>query len=426
MRVPPSLRTRPTPAAQASALLLRIGLALLLIVAPMTSVGSRRAFLVLAPLGISIVFLAALLEGRGSRTVRSALRFLVSPAGIAAIFLLLWAALSLSWTSAQQLGFDRLVKIAATLLLAVFACVSLPPRMRASNLYLIPIGVALAGGLIVAAAVYGLLPFRAFDPDQPTLDRAAAAISLQLFAAVGWLMTKQRPYTTAALVALVVLGTVLCDAEDSVLAIVCGALVAVAVAFRPRLVPRLLAAMVALLLLLAPLLVLVLHARRASLFFLDMDSLRALDIWARVTVQDPLRMLTGRGMESAAFDRLAGGIGLDAPRSMLFEMWYELGLLGVLALASFVGMGVLAAGRLALPVAASALGAITCAFILGCLGSGTVQTWWMTTLCLAAVAFAGVQNGQYRSERPRATLFGGGPRPSLSDRPAARELPTGG
>jgi hypothetical protein len=150
MRVPPSLRTRPTPAAQASALLLRIGLALLLIVAPMTSVGSRRAFLVLAPLGISIVFLAALLEGRGSRTVRSALRFLVSPAGIAAIFLLVWAALSLSWTSAQQLGFDRLVKIAATLLLAVFACVSLPPRMRASNLYLIPIGVALAGGLIVA------------------------------------------------------------------------------------------------------------------------------------------------------------------------------------------------------------------------------------------------------------------------------------
>jgi hypothetical protein len=189
-------------------------------------------------------------------------------------------------------------------------------------------------------------------------------------------------------------------------------------------VPRVLAIVVALVALLAPLAVLALHARRADLSFLDAGNLRALDIWARVTVQDPLRMLTGHGMESAAFDRLAGNIGLDGPRSMLFEVWYELGLLGVLALASFLGMGVLAAGRLALPVAASALGAITCAFILGCLGAGTVQTWWMTTLCLAAVAFAGVQNGQYRSERPRATLFGGGNlRPFASGPAQGHDLP---
>ena len=171
-------RRQATPAANAAAHLLRIGFVILVVAAPIASVGSRRGFLVLAPLGIGIVFLAAMVDGRAGRTFNGVGRFLASAAGVAAIVLLAWAALSLGWTSARTLGGDRLVKIFATLLLAVFACVSLPNRMRASNLYLIPIGVLLAALLAIAAAVYGLLPFRAFDPDQPTLERAAAAISL--------------------------------------------------------------------------------------------------------------------------------------------------------------------------------------------------------------------------------------------------------
>ena len=394
-----------TPAAQASALLLRVGIALLLIAAPMMSVGSRRAFLIVAPLGISIIFLATMIDGRAGLAFSRTGRFFTSIAGVAALFLLFWAAVSLGWTSSRALGFDRLLKISGTLLLTVLACFSLPSRMRASNLYLIPIGVLLAAGLAIAAASYGLLPFRAFDPDQPTLDRAAAAISLQLFAALGWLMTKERPLMAALLGAVVLFAAFLGAADDSAIAIAAGGLALLAATWKPKLTGIVVAGLMALLLLLAPLLAIGVQPYADYLPWLEPEDFASLDVWVHVVRSDPLRLIAGRGMESAAFDRITGVIGFAAPHSTLFEIWYELGLLGAASLAVLMGAAVLAASRMTGRVAPYAIGALTCAFLHACMGSGTVQTWWMTTLCLTAIAFAAVNSGQYRSVRPRAALF---------------------
>lgn len=393
-----------TPAAQASALLLRIGFALLLIAAPMMSVGSRRAFLVMAPLAIAIIFLATMIDGRAGLAFARTGRFFTGAAGVAALFLLVWAAASLGWTSSRSLGGDRLLKIAATLLLTVLACFSLPSRMRASNLYLIPIGVLLAALLAIAAAVYGLLPFRAFDADQPTLDRAAAAISLQLFAALGWLMTKDRPLTAGLLGLIVLVSTFLAAADDSAVAIAIGGLALLAATWRPRLTAIICAAGMALALLLSPLFVILIQPYAADLPWLDGEDIASLNIWVDVVRKDPLRLITGRGMESAAFDRITGVIGLAAPHSTLFETWYELGLLGAAALAALLGASALGVSRMTGRVAPYALGALVCAFVQGAEGSGTTQTWWMTTLCLTAIAFSAVNSGQYRSVRPRAAL----------------------
>jgi len=404
MRDEPKTDALRDPAAEAAAVLLRIGFALLLIAAPVASVGSRRAYLVLAPLGISLVLLSTLIDGRGRHALTAALRFIASPVGVAVLFLLVWALISLTWTSARTLGLDRLVKIGGTLALAVVACVSLPARMRATNLYLIPIGVALAALLVIAAASYGLLPFRAFDPDQPTLDRAAAAISMQLFAAFAWLMTKRRPAMAGMLGGLVLLATFVAASENSAVAILAGALVVLAGHLNPRLTARLVAVGAVCVIMLSPLLAVLLRPYAHGLPFLDGDSARSLDVWGRIVASDPLRMITGRGVESTTFDRIGGRIGLEAPHSMLFEIWYEFGILGAGALAVFIAAGALRVAELAHGAAPYMLGGLVCAVVLGCLGLGTVQTWWMTTLCLAAVAFAGVNNGQYRSSRPRAAF----------------------
>ena len=395
-----------TPAAQASGLLLRVGFALLLIVAPMMSVGSRRAFLIVAPLGIAIIFLATMIDGRAGLAFSRSGRFFGTIAGFAALFLLIWAAFSLGWTSSRALGFDRLLKIGGTLLLTVLACFSLPSRMRASNLYLIPIGVLLAALLAIAAAAYGLLPFRAFDPDQPTLDRAAAAISLQLFAALGWLVTKERPLMGGLLGAIVLVATFLAAADDSAVAIAVGGLVLMAATWRPRITATVVASLMALLLLLAPLLAIAIQPYADRLPWLEPEDFASLDVWVNVVRADPLRLIAGHGMESAGFDRITGVIGLAAPHSTLFEIWYELGLLGAASLAVLMGAAVLAASRMTGRVAPYAMGAISCAFMHACMGSGTVQTWWMTTLCLTAIAFAAVNSGQYRSVRPRAAMVG--------------------
>lgn len=393
------------PAEQAAALLLRVGLALLFLAAPALGVLSRRAFLVIAPLGMILIILSTLLERRALYTVSQTFPILSRPTGFAALVLIIWACLSLTWTSMPSQGLERLLKVLGTMAIAALAAHALPARMRATNLHLVPIGFGLAAVLVLLASLQGLLPFRVFGAEEQTLARVIAGLSLGVFAAMAWLMTKERPWSAALLAAVTVAGAALSDAEDSIAALVLSFTILGLALWRMRRAAMLLAVFMAGVVLMAPVIGVLLAAFADRIPMIDGQDAAVLKAWGATIMADPARLITGRGIESAARLRMFGDSTVVTPRGTLFEIWYELGIVGATGLAAGLASGALALRRLEGTVAPFALGALACAFAHACLGSGMLQIWWVTTLTLVAIAFTAVANGQYRSTRPRAMFM---------------------
>ncbi len=112
------------PAEQAAQLLFRIGFGILCIVLPLSAIVSRRALVVVAPIGVAVLISAALMMKARSGPIRRITAALASPAGLAGLFLLGWSALSLAWTPYPGPGAERLLRLAAAAALAMGAFLS--------------------------------------------------------------------------------------------------------------------------------------------------------------------------------------------------------------------------------------------------------------------------------------------------------------
>jgi hypothetical protein len=133
---------------------------------------------------------------------------------------------------------------------------------------------------------------------------------------------------------------------------------------------------------------------------------RTMQVWSDIIVADPSRLLTGHGIETALRNRISQLLDPEAPKSLLFEVWYELGVLGALAATTLLCLAIAAIGRLGRAIAPFALGCMGFAFSLAVIGLGTSQTWWVTALGATAILFAAIVNGENRSERPVAAPDG--------------------
>jgi hypothetical protein len=136
------------PAAEAAALLRRLGFATLVLLVPATALVARRAVVVLVPCAILLIVLAGMLDGDRLPLGRTIGRLIRSRGGLAGAVLLAWAGLSLLWTPFVGPASERLFNILVTIALVLSGYVALPDRMRSANLYLIPVGTlgaALAG-----------------------------------------------------------------------------------------------------------------------------------------------------------------------------------------------------------------------------------------------------------------------------------------
>ena len=381
------------PAEQAAQLLFRIGFGILCIALPVAAIVSRRALVIVAPIGILVLFSAALMmKGRDAPAERVS-RALASPAGLAVLFLLFWSALSLAWTPYPVPGAERLVRLAGSAAIAVGAVVALPERMRASNLYLVAIGVGCA-----AAAALGVALFRPWWTDPTVMERAAILISLLGWPAAAWLAMKRRTVAGMA-IAGGVGGLALALPGPLILpALLMGAVLLGGALNNLRGATAAFAAAAALLVLGAPAIALAVSmlAPQESGFG------RTMQVWADIIMADPLRLVTGHGLETALRNRIASLLDSSAPTSLLFEVWYELGVLGALALTAAVAFTALSFARLSRTLGSFALGCLAFAFALSVLGLGTSQTWWITALVTVAIAFFAVANGEYRTERPAA------------------------
>ena len=390
----------PQPAASAARMLRRVGF-FVLAAAPLLSMASRRGFVIAVPFGSILVIMATLIESETNKPWQSIGRMAVSICGIAGLFVLLWAGLSLIWTPFKSEAMARLANMIGLVVLVMTTVASLPVHSRASNLHVLPIGL---GGAIVLAN--GLSIWSLNDPDlviDPLFtERLPLFASVLLFPCIGWLHSRQR--FGGALMLLVFTGSflILHDAYAALFSLTLGIVFYGLAVWRATWCRWLSGMMTIGLLVLAPVLPFVLRPLTKWAFGatdLNVDALRA---WGRLVQREPLRLMTGHGFDVTARAKAAGLIEPTAPRGLLFELWYDLGLLGVVGVAIVLLMIIRASSKSAPVLAPGILATLICAFSLTVLGQVALQSWWVTLIGLVVIMWFAIEQGQYHTIRPRS------------------------
>ena len=386
------------PARQAAALLVRLGLAVLAVGVPTGSLISRRAIFTLMPVGAALILIGVLLDPKGAHLARLQAA-LFRPLGLVTLFLLGWALLSLVWTPFIAVAGERYVKSAGTLLFAMIVSIALPPHTKTSNLYLLPLGLAIGaiattilGSLISADGVQ--------DLEGSTLDRAALTLSMMVWPALAALAVRDR-WMSAGLLAVAVAVAVIAVWLPSVLgALAAGALVFSLCNSAQLRVGRMFGTTIAILILCAPAIPFALAPLMRSAthgFAISMQTAEAF------FTAEGLRLIAGHGFDTFTRGLQMGYLPSAMPRNIIFEIWYELGLLGAASAALVVWTAFWAAtSYLPKPLTGFVQGALVCGFILALTGLVTLQIWWLTILAVAGILFTLVAKGQYRTQRPAA------------------------
>lgn len=393
------------PGLEAAGLLLRIGMAILCLLVPVIVFFSRRAVVVLVPVGLTTIILASAVKAEDFRVMGLVRSVLLRASGAAGALLALWMVLSLLWTPFPLDAAEKLFKAVGTALLVFAACLALPERMRAPNLHLITLGALLATlvALGVTAARRFELAFGSIDP--VTLARAAVMLSILSFAAVAWLRTRAQPLLAALLGALSAAAIALSHSHIAQAMFAAGCVTFLMSNLAPKNTARLLGTLAALTIFAAPLAAIA--AQYQALHPVNTPEtvtsrLVPLAEWGRLIMAEPLRLLTGHGFDTAARARTSGFMAPEVLRNVVFELWFELGLIGAFAAASLILSAYLGTLRLPRALGPPMTAALTSAFVFAVIGDGIVQIWWLSSLSVIAVAFVAVVNGQHRTVRPKA------------------------
>jgi hypothetical protein len=388
------------PAADAAALLRRIGFATLMIALPIGALAARRGAVVLVPVGVVLLVLATALDG-SHRGLRDGIRSLATaPAGLAGGVLLVWGGLSLLWTPFQAPASDRFVSIIATLGVGLAGYLALPDRMRSANLYLAPVGTG-------AAAIVGILlsVFRAAADDEQNLERGLVVLVLFLWPSIAWLRSRQRHRQALALAITVAVAAALGPELLPFVGLVIGALVYALTTSNLRLGVRVTAYAMLGSLALAPLVPLIVRPIAVAVLPSGHPLAVSLGVWRRIILNEPVRLVTGHGFETALRGRFTGLLPPTAPNTLPFEIWYDLGVIGALAAAAALFFAATRAGREDPPLVPAIMAALATAFAFACLGVTTAQMWWFTSLIALVLIFVAAERGQFRTTRPKANFL---------------------
>ena len=193
------------PAADAAALLRRLGFAILMIGLPVVALVTRRGVVVLAPIGVALLAIAAVIDGDHRGISVGVASLFGRLAGIAGLVALGWAVLSLAWAPFAAPAGERLGNLAATLALGAAGYLALPVRMRSANLYPLAIGVGLAALVAIGLLLAESRP--AWDEETLTRDRGVVALSLLVWPAAAWLHSRGRDLQSVAIVLAVAIAT---------------------------------------------------------------------------------------------------------------------------------------------------------------------------------------------------------------------------
>lgn len=395
-----SRRPADEPAVEAARLLLRLSVFLLFVILLIAQILVRQTVYVLLPIGAALLLASATLAP-DARALRSIREILLSPPLLAALLLATWAGLSLLWTPFEGPA-ERFAKSAATLALVAAAMGFLPLRTKTSNLNLLPIGVALAA-VALAAITLLMEPRYTLDDilDVGPLGRAGLGLALLVWPAMGALAVRGHWYWAATLAVATAIACRLSDAPNAMPALVVGMAVFAASFGRARAMAALLAGLMATIVLIAPLAAFaasVVWPEQAPGFF------KHLAFWGEMIASDGWRTLIGHGFGAATWGVLGGYLTPATPRSLIFQIWFDLGLVGAAALALVAARTSFFVGKSRPALAPFLLGGLGAGFAICLLGPAAEQLWWLTLAGLDAIAFALVTRGQFRKRRPRLPI----------------------
>jgi hypothetical protein len=389
------------PSADAAAMLRRLGFAILFFAVPLAALFTRRALVVMAPLAVILLVLASVLDGSARHAWDKLTALATSPGGAAGLVLLFWAGLSLVWTPFLPQASERLLNIIGMALMGLGGYLAIPERMRSANLYLLPVGVGLAALIAISLTITG---GSRIDPEGLSLERGMLMLVLLLWPAIAWLHSRGRNLEAIGLALAVGVCSLLTRDGLPLYGLAAGAVVFVITAWNPVFGSRMTGFIMAGLLLFAPVLPFILKPVAASLLGANSPTALGLEVWRRIILEEPLRLLTGHGLETALRGRFFGLVPPSAPSTLLFEIWYELGLVGAAAGSVLLYQAVIGAKGHRASVAPGIMAAFACAYTLGCLGIGTAQVWWFTALVVLVLIFVAIERGQFRTKRPKAVL----------------------
>lgn len=404
MQVPPVARLR-DPAKDAARLLGWFGLSILMVGAPLVGVLSRRSLFILLPIGAGLLFAAFFIavSTDGLKALRAALR---RPVGLAALFLGGWMGLSLLWTPFPRATIGDYVATLVTSLSAALIIAHVPERRARPTLYLLPGGMAVTALLTLGMALLGPASFRGgteFDPS--LLERSVLTLVVLVWPALGALGAFGR-WTWAMALAVLVVGAVTLAAAPIAMAVFAfGALAFASAVSDPRRAARVAAIVSGGLVLVAPALPFALAPLAHAIPMVGRSTVAAMADWRDLVSEDGLRLITGHGIDTARHGTALGFLPPHTPRSILFEIWYELGILGALALAAVFAAGFLAAAGAAPLVAPALLAGIVATLAIAVFGVATAQLWFVTLASLQAVAFGLLCRSSRGGDRPSAAAL---------------------
>jgi len=396
-------------AEDASQLMMRIAHIILFVGVPVSAAFSRRGVFILMPLGLALILLAAAMNMPQGGLLRIKESFLHPPL-LFIWALLAWMGLSLAWTPYFEPASERFIKTAGTLFLAACAAGALPVRIKTSYLYLLLIGLGLGSlaSLIsyVSGEYSGLI---GHDADVSLLERSALGLNLLLWPALAAAFVRERQKLAGIFVLITALTLILVGNKVGLIALALAVVSAGLCLKNSRYIAGFWAALFALSLGLAPFLMLTLNAsdmNEASGLFASLNAMADL---FRI---EGWRLLTGHGFDSLLRSVNNGVLPSVSPRSGVFELWYELGFWGVLAVIGLLLVLLKRSLNQSREIAPFHIGAVVYVGVLAILGQVSFQLWWITLIALLGFAFSLVARGRYRSERPAMRITGQRPRVS--------------
>lgn len=392
------------PAKAAAGMLLRFGFAILAIVTPSATLLSRWVIVVLVPIAAVLIILAVLLRRDPSRLIDACRDALISWAGITAILLVLWALFSLIWTPMPGEAAGKLFKTIGVVALGFMTVQALPRKMRATNLHLVTIGVALGAVLLLAGRGLEFAGILTLQFPAATPGRATMLIACLGWAAAAWLMIKNRRALAAILMVLVFAAAIVGPTGEAILPTGIGFLIFALAWAVPDRAGRILAVYFAAMVALAPFVPFLAKMATWIPGFAPGEALATGATWWEIIQQDPIAVLTGRGIDAIGRARAMGIVPASVPSTLISDLWFDLGLLGALAMAFLVFLVFRAAGGFGLEVAPFALGGLATAFTFTFLERGATQTWWLNGMTVFAILLMSVERGRYRTVRPRASM----------------------
>lgn len=396
--------SRTDPSTDAAALLRRLGFAVLAIGVPLAALAARRGVVVGLPVGAMLLVLSAVIDG-DARPLRATLARLGTSWGfLAGIGLIGWAVLSLAWTPNVLPAGERLFATLAVLLVALAAFMALPDRMRSANLYLVPVGTAMAATALVAVALAG--SGAALGGDGEGMSRGLSLVTLFVWPSIAWLRSRGRDGEAISLAVLVAVAAASGPHPVTTVALGLGAIAYAAAALLGRRSAIAIGLILGGLVLIAPLVPFAMPpvaglGRRSGVW------LEALASWRTVIALQPERLVTGHGfgsLQRGAWSTLVPVLPLNTP---LLRLWYELGVVGAIGVAATLWASAARAVQDHANLLPGAMAAFVTGAVVACSEQGAGQSWLTAALCVLVLLFVAIERGQFRTRRPRAAWSGG-------------------